>query len=199
MLAARIRDRIGGVEGEVAAALVAGVRGGIPEQVNEAMRRAGLAHILSISGLHMALVAATVMAALRGGLGLFPDFSSRRPVKKYAAAIALVAITAYLLISGADVAAQRSYIMLAVMLAAVLCDRAALSMRNLAIATVIVVAWSPHEVVGPSFQMSFAATAALIGAFSAWSHRKGGTAARPLGTVAVRVARKLSTMRPALP
>jgi competence protein ComEC len=189
-LAGRIRDRIGGVEGEIAAALVVGVRAGIPESVNEAMRRSGLAHILSISGLHMALVAATIMAALRGGMALFPEFSSRRPVKKYAAFISLVAIAAYLFISGGEVAAQRSFIMLAVMLTAVIFDRAALSMRNLAIATILVVAWSPHEAVGPSFQMSFAATVALIGAYSAWSERRRRPGGPPRGAFPFRVARK---------
>ncbi len=156
-------------EGEIAAALVVGVRAGIPEDVNEALRRAGIYHIISISGLHMALVAGTIMGLLRAGFALFPDFASRRPVKKYAAALAIGGLAGYLFISGAEVAAQRSFIMLAVMLTAVLFDRAALTLRNLAIAAIVVIALSPHEVVGPSFQMSFAATAALVGAYAAWS------------------------------
>lgn len=168
-IAARIRQAIGGAEGEIAAALIVGVRAGIPNAVNEAMRKTGIFHIISISGLHMALVAGTIMVLLRGAFALFPDFSSRRPVKKYAATAALLAITAYLGISGVVVAAERSYIMLAVMLIAVLFDRAALTMRNLAISAIVVIAMSPHEVVGPSFQMSFAATAALVGAYAAWS------------------------------
>ena len=175
-MAAHISGQIGGAEGEIAAALVVGVRAGIPEDVNEALRRAGIYHIISISGLHMALVAGTIMALLRAGFALFPDFSSRHAVKKYAAAIALVGLSGYLFVSGAEVAAQRSFIMFAVMLVAVLFDRAALTMRNLAIAAIIVLAVSPHEVVGPSFQMSFAATAALIGAYAAWSDRR---ASRP--------------------
>lgn len=171
-IAQRIRDRIGGVEGEIAAALVVGVRGGIPEEVNEALRRTGLYHIISISGLHMAMVAGTVMLGLRLGFAAFPSFASRRPVKKYAAVAALVSAGGYLFISGAEVAAQRSFIMLAVMLTAILSDRAALTMRNLAISAIVVVLVSPHEVVGPSFQMSFAATAALVGAYGWWSERQ---------------------------
>ncbi|MBU0582682.1 MAG: ComEC/Rec2 family competence protein [Alphaproteobacteria bacterium] len=167
--AAHIAERIGGAEGEIAAALVVGVRAGIPDDVNEALRRAGIYHIISISGLHMALVAGTIMGLLRGAFALFPGFSSRRPVKKYAAAVAVAGIAAYLFISGAEVAAQRSFIMLAVMLTAVLFDRAALTMRNLAISAIVVIAVSPHEVAGPSFQMSFAATAALVGAYAAWA------------------------------
>jgi ComEC/Rec2-related protein len=192
-LATRIRDRIGGVEGEIAAALVVGVRAGIPETVNEALRRTGLAHILSISGLHMALVAATIMGALRAGFAFFPDFASRRPVKKYAASAALIAIAIYLFISGSAVAAERSFIMLAVMLAALLFDRAALTMRNLAIAAIAVIAWSPHEVVGPSFQMSFAATAALIGAYAAWAERQSKRVAVPQNShrpLAYRIIRR---------
>ncbi|MDX8517671.1 ComEC/Rec2 family competence protein [Mesorhizobium dulcispinae] len=168
-IADHIRSIVGGPEGEIAAALIVGVRAGIPEDINEAMRRTGIYHIISISGLHMALVAGTVMLLLRGAFALFPDFSSRRPVKKYAAAIALMSIAAYLVISGVVVAAERSFIMLAVMLVAVLFDRAALTMRNLAISAIAVILVSPHEVVGPSFQMSFAATAALVGAYAGWA------------------------------
>ena len=168
-IADRIRHSIGGPEGEIAAALIVGVRAGIPEEINEAMRKTGIYHIISISGLHMALVAGTVMGLMRGLFALFPDFASRHPVKKYAALAALFAIVAYLLISGMVVAAVRSFIMLAVMLVALLFDRSALTMRNLAISAIVVILVTPHEVVGPSFQMSFAATAALVGAYAAWS------------------------------
>lgn len=178
-IADRIRGKIGGAEGEIAAALIVGVRAGIPEEINEAMRRTGIYHIISISGLHMALVAGTIMALLRGAFALFPDFSSHRPVKKYAAAAALISIAAYLVISGVVVAAERSFIMLAVMLIAVLFDRAALTMRNLAISAIAVILVSPHEVVGPSFQMSFAATAALVGAYDGWSDYREGKATSP--------------------
>ncbi len=177
-IAGRIRATIGGPEGEIAAALMVGVRAGIPEPINEAMRRTGIYHIISISGLHMALVAGTVMVMLRAAFALFPDFSSRRPVKKYAAAAALFSIAAYLSISGVVVAAERSFIMLAVMLTAVLFDRAALTMRNLAISAILVILVSPHEVVGPSFQMSFAATAALVGAYAWWSDYRATKGAR---------------------
>ncbi|MCO5071082.1 MAG: ComEC family competence protein [Rhizobiaceae bacterium] len=192
-IAGRIRDDIGGPEGEIAAALVAGVRAGIPEDINEALRRTGLAHVLSISGLHMALVAATVIGGMRLGFSFFHGFSVRHPVRKYSAVIALVALASYLFISGSQVAAQRSFIMITVMLVALLFDRTALTMRNLAISAVIVLALSPHEVVGPSFQMSFAATVTLIGAYAAWSQRarlRGNTSStgrHPLTKIGRRV------------
>jgi ComEC/Rec2-related protein len=178
-IANRISTRIGGAEGEIAAALVVGIRAGIPEDVNEALRRAGIYHIISISGLHMALVAGTIMGLLRAGFALFPAFSSRHPVKKYAAALALFGLAGYLFMSGGEVAAQRSFIMIAVMLVAVLFDRSALTMRNLGISAIIVIAVSPHEVIGPSFQMSFAATAALVGGYAAWSDWRADRARQP--------------------
>src|SRR5690606_14198522 len=145
-LADRIRQHVSGPEGEIAVALIVGYRAGIPEEMNEALRRSGLAHILSISGLHMALVAGTVMLMTRSLFAFFSDFSSRYPVKKYAAVAALLFCTLYLALSGADVAAQRSYLMLAIMLVAVLFDRAAISMRNVAIAAIVILLIAPHEV-----------------------------------------------------
>lgn len=157
----RIEEVIGGEDGSVASALVAGTRAGISEKTNDDLRKAGLAHILSISGLHMALAAGVVMLTLRSLFALFPAFSVRHPVKNMQP-FSLLSCTFYLAMSGADVAAQRSYVMIAVMLGALLVDRAAISMRNLAIAALAMIAISPHEILGPSFQMSFSATAALI-------------------------------------
>ncbi len=192
-IAARVRATLQGAEAEVAATLIAGVRSGIPEEIAEAMRRTGLAHVLSISGLHMALVAATVLLGFRAIFGLMPIFSSRYPVRKFAAGGALVACAFYLGISGAEVAAQRSFVMIAVMLTALLFDREALSLRNLAISALVVIALRPHEVTGPSFQMSFAATAALIGAYGLWrDRRRSETYAAP--TELPRMLRILRTM-----
>ncbi len=171
-LTERIRKRIEGSAGEIAAALITGAKAGIPEDINEALRRTGLAHILSISGLHMALVAGTVIAVLRVGFALFPQFASNYPVRKYAVLAALCTVTLYLFISGAGIATQRSFLMLGVMLVALMLDRPAITMRNLAIAAMAIVALRPHEVVGPGFQMSFAATAALIAVYGAWSARR---------------------------
>lgn len=171
-LTTRIRARVGGEAGAVAAALITGEKGAISETVNDAFRAAGLAHLLAISGLHMALVAGTIMGSLRAVFALFPGFAARRPTKKLAATGALLGISVYLLISGAGIATQRSFVMLGIMLLAALIDRAAVTMRNLAIAALVIVVIEPHEITGPSFQMSFAATAALIAAYGWWSKRK---------------------------
>ncbi len=171
-IAQKVRAVIPGTDGAMAAALIAGVSGGIDEDTNEAMRLTGLAHIISISGLHMALVAGVFMVTIRLGFALFPAYASRLPVKKYGAAVALLASFLYLLLSGAGVATLRSFIMLAVMLVAVLFDRRALTLRNLAISAILILLVTPHEIMGPSFQMSFAATAALISAYSWMAERQ---------------------------
>lgn len=177
-MANRITAQIGGSEGAIAAALITGVRAGIPEEINEALRITGLYHVIAISGLHMALVGGTVMVAMRAIFALAPAFSARRPVKKYAAAAALAATAFYLFVSGMGIAAQRSFTMLGVMLLAVIFDRAALTMRNLAISAIIILAVAPHEVIGPSFQMSFAATAALVAAYAAWTRHRESRASK---------------------
>lgn len=167
----KITTAIGGETGSVAAALITGQRGGISTATNNALRVAGLAHILSISGLHMAMVSGMVLIIIRTILAFFPIFSSFYSSKKIAATGALFVAAFYLVLSGADVAAQRSFVMVAVMLIAVLFDRSAITMRNLAIAALITLIFVPHEVLGPSFQMSFSATAALVAIFGWWSRK----------------------------
>ncbi|GAA5109368.1 ComEC/Rec2 family competence protein [Bartonella jaculi] len=167
----RISMALDGEKGSVAAALITGQRGGISNNTNEALRTAGLAHILSISGLHMALLSGMVLVIIRSFLALFIVFSSYYSAKKFAAIAALMTTAFYLLLSGAAVSAQRSFVMIAVMLVAVLCNRSAITMRNFTIAGLITLAISPHEILGPSFQMSFSATAALIAFFDWWSGR----------------------------
>ncbi|MET3590219.1 ComEC/Rec2-related protein [Bartonella silvatica] len=167
----KIHVAIGGEKGGIAVALITGQRGGISNDTNEALRTAGLAHILSISGLHMALLSGIILGSVRGFLAFFPVFSSYYSAKKMAAMIALVIAGFYLLLSGSAVSAQRSFVMIAVMLVAVLCNRFAITMRNFSIAGLIVLTISPHEILGPSFQMSFSATAALIAFFDYWSRR----------------------------
>lgn len=166
-----IRAAVGGEAGAISAALITGQRRGISQSANEALRLSGLAHILSISGLHMAMVTGMVLVAVRVVLGLFPVFSSCFPPRKIAAAAALSVSGFYLLLSGGDIAAQRGFVMVAVMLAAVLFDRTAITMRNLAIAALVIIILAPHELTGPGFQMSFAATAALVAVFGWWSAR----------------------------
>ena len=173
-ISARIRRVLPGDPGGIAAALAVSDRRGISEATVEALRATGLAHILAISGLHMALAAGTLYLAIRKTLSAFPALAETLPVKKFAAVVALMAATAYLLISGGSVSTQRAWVMLAVMLVAVLADRPALTMRNVAIAAIAIILVTPSAVVGPGFQMSFAATAALIAAYAVICERFDG-------------------------
>lgn len=175
-IAFRIRSVLPGDVGAFASALTVADRRAMSPASVEALRASGLAHVLAISGLHMALVAGTVFFALRTGLSLFPSFAQRFAVKKVAAALSLLVATAYLLISGASVSTQRAWLMLAIVLIAVMVDRPALTLRNVALAAICIILLTPSAVVGPGFQMSFAATAALIAAYAVW--RRGERASR---------------------
>jgi len=99
---------------------------------------------------------------IRGGLALVPSLALRRPIKKWAAVMALAGCAFYLVLSGAEVATQRSFIMIAIVLGGVLIDRPALTVRTLAAAAVAVLVLQPEALLSPSFQMSFAATLALV-------------------------------------
>jgi competence protein ComEC len=159
---ARIRTTLEGDRRAIATALLTGRRDAISPPVNDAMFISGLGHVLSISGYHMAVVAGVVFFAVRALLALFPALTVGHPIKKWSAATALVAAAFYLLLSGAEVATQRSFFMAAVVLIAVMVDRRAITFRTLAVAAMIVLTIAPEALVHPSFQMSFAATLGLV-------------------------------------
>lgn len=168
----RIRTGLPGEPGEVAVALINGDQSGISEETQESLRRSGLAHVLSISGLHMVLVTLTVVGALRFLMVLVPGLAERHNIRKWAMAAGLVSATTYLLISGMQVATQRAWLMMAVMLFSALVDRRALTMRNVSIAALAILILEPTSLFSPGFQMSFAATAALVAAYRDWSARR---------------------------
>jgi len=168
VIGARIREKLGGDIGAIGEALVVGERAEISRHANSSMQISGLAHVLSISGLHMSLVAGGVFALVRGGLALSPRLALRFPIKKWAACAALLTGFAYLLLSGGAVATQRSYIMLAIMFIAILLDRPALSTRNLALAALLILVLEPEAAVSASFQMSFLAVVGLVSFYDAW-------------------------------
>lgn len=159
---ARIRASLAGDNRAIATALLTGRRDAISSDVNDAMFISGLGHVLSISGYHMAVVAGVVFFVTRALLALVPLLTVTFPIKKAASAAALLAALFYLLLSGAEVATQRSFIMTAVVLIAITVDRRAITFRTLAIAALIVLAITPEALVHPSFQMSFAATLGLV-------------------------------------
>lgn len=172
-MTARILAVLPGDRGAVTAALTTGDQMPISQPMMQAYRDSGLAHILSISGLHITMAAGLVFVGLRGLLALFPPLALRYPIKKWAAALAIVFAGFYTLLAGSPVPAQRSFFMTGLVLLAVLLDRMALSMRLVAWAAVVILLWAPEELIGPSFQMSFAAVVAMIAAYESLTPRQG--------------------------
>jgi len=174
----RIRAVLPGDGGSIASALITGKRDPISPQVNDAMYISGLGHVLSISGYHMAVVAGVVFFAIRALFALMPAFANKHAIKKWAALAALLVAGFYLLLSGAEVATQRSFIMIGIVLIGVLVDRQTLTYRTISVAALVVLVLAPESVVHPSFQMSFAATLALVAGYQhglPWMIREGKT------------------------
>jgi len=161
----RIRKNLGGETGALAAALITGERLAIPKQAVAAMRNAGLAHLLAISGLHIGLVAGLVFFLVRAGLALFPRMALHYPIKSWAAITALAAAFCYTLLAGTTIPTLRSFAMMALVLGAVMLGRRAISMRSVALAATIILLIRPESLLGPSFQLSFAAVIALVAVY----------------------------------
>ena len=159
--------RIDGPEGGIAAALSVGDRRGIPNEVRDNLRDSGLAHLLAISGLHVGLLGGIVYWVIRLALAIPPRISERFAIRKGAAMAALGAVAVYLVMSGASVATQRAFIMASVALLAIVFDRAAVTMRGLAVAAGIILVLRPESLFEAGFQMSFAAAAALVAGYDA--------------------------------
>ncbi len=164
-IAARIDAVLPQPSAGIARALITGDQSEVAEEARETMATAGLAHVLSVSGLHLTLAAALALVVLRYGLAPFAGLSAWVPVKRIAAAGAVLISLGYFAISGGNVAALRSTIMIVLVLGAIILGRRALTMRNVALAALIVILTDPASVFRPSFQLSFAAVIALIAAW----------------------------------
>ncbi len=172
-LSSAVQVALPGDTGAVAAAVTTGDRSAIGQDTLADLRATNLAHLLAISGLHMGLLTAFVFSTLRTVMMCLPALGLRLPVKKMAAAGALLVAAGYLLLSGGNVATERAFVMVAVMLIAIICDRPALTLRAVAIAATIILIVQPEALLGPGFQMSFAATTALVAVFQwirHWRH-----------------------------
>ena len=167
-LASRIVQDMGVERGGIAAAMVTGHEAWITKEQTDAMRASGLAHILSISGLHMAIVGGFLFGLVRVIIAAWPWAALRVPGKKVAALAGLAAIGIYLVISGAPPPALRAAITATVAFAAILFDRQAITLHGLAMAALIILLVQPESAGAPGFQMSFAATAALVALAEAW-------------------------------
>ncbi len=179
-LADHVRANLSGSPGAIAAALASGDRGAIADSDEEAMRDAGLTHLLSISGLHVSAVIGAVYVITIRFLALFPAIALRVRLPVFAAAAGALGGIAYTLVTGSEVPTIRSVAGSLLVLAALALGRDPLSLRLLATAALFVMLFWPESVFGPSFQMSFASVIAIIAFYSA-SPAKAFLAAREEG------------------
>lgn len=175
----KIMAGLPGETGAIAAALITGERGGISDATNNAYRDSGLFHILSISGLHMVVMAGAIFVLIRTTLAAIAPVALNYPIKKWAAGGALIGALGYLLISGSSFATVRSYLMISIMFIAVMLDRNAVALRNVALSAMLILFLFPESVFDPGFQMSYAAVTGLISIYEAIRARE---AALPEGT-----------------
>ncbi len=166
-VAGRIMAELPGTEGAVAATMLTGFGTAIPAADRAAFRESGLAHLLAVAGLHIGIVMGLVMGGTRLALALSEWAALRWPCKQIAAAAALGAGLGYVLLTGMHVPVLRSFAMASLVTLGIVSGRRAISMRGLALAAMAVILYAPQEVVGVSFQMSFAAVLALIAGYEA--------------------------------
>lgn len=164
-LAVMAFSRLPSDQAPMTAALLTGSQTGIDRDVMEAMRASGLSHLLSISGVHVSMIALLIYLPLRFFLACFPWIALRWPIKKIAAAAALFGTILYTILVGSDPPTVRSALMTGIVMAAVIADRKALSLRLVALAALFIMLVAPSAAIGPSFQMSFAAVLAMVSAY----------------------------------
>jgi competence protein ComEC len=201
-IAEHVNEAAGPGGGGMSAAMVVGDRSFLSAEDSDALRDSGLAHLLSISGVHMVLAGGIFFFLIRLVWPLWEGLALRVPAVKAAALGAIIAVTLYFAISGASVATQRAFVMAIIAFGAKLFDRPAISLRSLAVALVAVVLLQPESVATPGFQMSFGASAALIALYEIWPKMETsigrGLFARVggwiIGAVATSVAASAATM-----
>lgn len=165
-IASRIDIALNGPSAAIGKSMVMGDQSDITDETRDVMAASGLAHVYSISGLHLSIVAGGIYWLVRLALASVTALVAW-PVKKIAALTGIVAAFLYLLLAGGvdNVPAFRSTLMLALIFGAVLAGRRALTMRNVSIAALLIILIDPASVFRPSFQLSFAAVIGLIGIY----------------------------------
>ena len=192
-IAARVMAAIPGPAGAVGAALLTGSTVSIPQADRAAFRDSGLAHLLAVAGLHIGIIMGLFLLVARLAFAAWPHAALHWPTKAIAAAVALAAGGAYLVLTGAHVPIVRSFAMACLVTLAIVVGRRALSLRGLALAAAAVVLVAPNEVVGVSFQMSFAAVLALVAGYEAMRPMLARLQGRGWRRVAMHVAMLMLT------
>jgi competence protein ComEC len=171
-LGRHIRDRLPGSSGAIATALATGDQNALGEEDADAMRRSGLAHLLSVSGLHIAAEVGAAMLLTLKLLAFSERLALRFNLVVVAAAGGALAGVAYTLLTGAQVPTVRSCIAALLVLAGIALGRDAISLRLIAVAAIVILLFRPESLAGPSFQLSFAAVTAIVTLHSSkWARR----------------------------
>lgn len=164
-LTGQIHDVLPGVEGAVAAGLITGDDSAIAPKIYDELRAANLIHIIAISGSHMVVIAGIVFICLRALLVFIPAYGLRPEIKPLVAMLTWICISCYLCITGFELSAVRAYVMLSFLLFAIIIRREVYAMRSIALSALLMLIIDPSDIIEPGFQLSFAATFALIAAF----------------------------------
>ncbi|MBF0626635.1 MAG: DNA internalization-related competence protein ComEC/Rec2 [Magnetococcales bacterium] len=143
-------------------ALLLGKRGHLDGELQNALFASGTFHLVAISGMHLTLVAGAVYFLVRLGLTLILPLSRRWDMKRPAALLSLVPVTAYAALAGWSVSTQRAYIMVALFMLAVALQRQRHSWRLLTLAAVVLLSWHPNDLLNAGFQLSFLCVAVIL-------------------------------------
>lgn len=177
-LTQHIIDQMPEGTGEIGAALITGDQANIDENDAQAMRDSGMAHLLSISGLHVTAVVGFLFFLFSRVFALVPAIALRFPVPLLSAGVAALGAVGYTVLAGAEVPTVRSCIAALLVLLALALGREALTLRLVAFGAVIVLVFWPESLAGPSFQLSFAAVTTIVVLheskwMKSWTENKG--------------------------
>ncbi|PCJ99735.1 MAG: hypothetical protein COA45_02645 [Zetaproteobacteria bacterium] len=161
-IAARIIEFLTPRQASIALALIVGQKKALSDDDAQAIRDAGLAHMLAISGLHVGLVASALFFFIRLAMVMIPNLALRVSVKKVAAVFALCGAIFYMLIAGSTIPTQRAVMMTAIVFLAIIIDRSPISLRLVALSALVILIIAPESLMSASFHMSFAAVTCLI-------------------------------------
>ncbi|MCK5284428.1 MAG: ComEC family competence protein [Alphaproteobacteria bacterium] len=162
VVAASVEKNMDYPQASLAMALITGRKTAIDKKDKEAMRHAGLAHMLAISGMHVGLFSGVLFFFSRLLMSLIPNFALKHPIKKYAAIFAMFGAIAYMFLAGSTIPTQRAILMVSIVFLAIILDRSPLSLRSVAFAALVVLLFFPESLLSASFHMSFAAVTGLI-------------------------------------
>lgn len=172
-------------EASVASAVLVGNKNLVSETLYAQYRNAGLAHFLSISGLHMGFIAAFAFFLVRFLMSLVPYFALHYSSKKVACIFAIILSFVYLLLSGMAVPATRAFLMSSLVFLGLIFDREAISLRMTSFAALLILVFQPHLLLSASFELSFAAVTAFVSFYETFKEKLSFSAHGPFKAVFV--------------